>query len=165
MYERGRLNNHANEQQVMNPDVLDLELLIRKPPASVRAWWTDYPDDYHAKDPLEQPYRILTTRHLSNSREVRTYWKMPDGTAIDILEILNLKPDGTWTYEVPSPNRLGIHVLDEFRPESTPEGTRLLIHSTLTPKDAAAANNVSRLKRTMIQGWKQAAEICERDAP
>jgi len=148
----------------MTSEVLDLEILIRKPPASVRAWWTDYPDDYRAKDPREQPYRILTTRRLPNGREVRTYWKMPDGSALEVLEVLNLKPDGSWTYELPYPNPMGIHVLDEFRTEPTPSGTRLLIYSTLTPRDPSAASRVSWLKEIMIWTWKLAAEVCEHDA-
>jgi len=149
----------------MTSEVLDLEILIRKPPASVRAWWTDYPDDYRAKDPREQPYRILTTRRLPNGRRVRTYWKMPDGSTLEVLEVLNLKPDGSWTYDVPYPNPLGIHVFDEFRPDPSPEGTKLMIHSTLTPGDASGMTHISELKGYMLQGWKLAAEICERDAP
>ena len=149
----------------MTSEVLNLELLIRKPPDSVRAWWTDYPDDYHAKDPREQPYRILTTRRLPNGREVRTFWRLPDGSTPELQEVLNLKPDGSWTYEVLYPNPTGIHIFDEFRTEPTPNGTRLLIHSTLTPRDPAATSRVSGLKEIMIQGWKLAAEVCEHDAP
>jgi hypothetical protein len=78
---------------------------------------------------------------------------------------LSLKPDGSWTYEVPYPNPTGIHVFDEFRTEPTPNGTRPLIRSTLTPRDASATSRVSALKEFMIQGWKLAAEICEHDAP
>ena len=149
----------------MNSESINLELLIRKPPSSVRAWWTDYPDDYRAKDSREQPYRILTTRRLANGREVRTYWKMPDGSSAEVREILNVNSDGGWTYDVPCPNLTGIHVFDEFRPETTSEGTRLLIHSTLTPEEPSAADRVAWLKEFMIQGWKMAAEICEGDAP
>jgi hypothetical protein len=148
----------------MTSEVLNLELMIRKPPESVRAWWTEYPDDYHAKDPREQPYRILTTRKLPNGREVRTYWRMPDGSTPEVQEILHLKSDGSWTYEVPYPNPIGIHVFDEFRTEPTSNGTRLLIRSTLTPLGPSASSRVSGLKEIMIQGWKIAAEICERDA-
>ena len=148
----------------MTSEVLNLELLIRKPPDSVRAWWTDYPDDYHVKDPREQPYRILTIRRLPNDREVRTYWRMPDGSTPEVQEFLNLKPDGSWTYEVPYPNATGIHVFDEFRTEPTPEGTRLLIHSTLTPGDPSTTSRIAALKEFMIQGWKLATEICEHDA-
>lgn len=146
-------------------DAIDLEMIIRKPPESVRAWWTEYPDDYHAEDPLEQPYRILTTRRLPTGREVRTYWRMPDGSNAEVREILNLKPDGSWTYDVPLPNATRIHVFDEFRVEATSDGTKLSIHSTLTAGDASAANRISGLKQFMIQGWKDAAKICERDAP
>jgi hypothetical protein len=149
----------------MTPEVIDLELLIRKRPDSVRAWWTEYPDDYHAKDPREQPYRILTTRRLPNGRELRTYWRMPDGSNAEIKEVLNLKPDGNWTYDVPCPNPTGIHVFDEFRTEATADGTKLLIHSTLTPEDPSATSRVAALKEFMITGWKLAAEICDRDAP
>jgi hypothetical protein len=149
----------------MTSEVLNLELMIRKPPESVRAWWTDYPDDYHAKDPREQPYRILTIRKLPNGREVRTYWRMPDGSNAEVQEILDLKPDGSWTYEVPYPNLTGVHVFDEFRAEATPNGTRLLIHSTLTPRDSSGTSGVSGLKELMVHGWKLAAEICEHDTP
>jgi hypothetical protein len=149
----------------MNFEVLDLELLIRKPPNSVRVWWTEYPDDYQAKDPQEQPYRILTTRRLPNGREVRTYFRQPDGSTLELQEILNLKPDGSWTYEIPYPNPLGIHIMDEFRTEPTLNGTKLLIHSTLTPRDPSATSRVSSLKEYMTQGWKNAAKLCEHDAP
>lgn len=145
-------------------EVLNLELLIRKSPQSVRAWWTDLPDDYTAKDPREQPYRILTTRHLENGRELRTYWKLPDGSTPDFQEILKLNPDGTWQFDIPN-TPVGIHLFDEFRTESTPDGTKLLIHSTLTPKDPSATTRIAMLKEFMITGWKLAAEICERDAP
>jgi hypothetical protein len=149
----------------MASEVLDRELMIRKPPESVRAWWTDYPDDYQATDPREQPFRILTTRRLPNGRELRTFWRLPDGSTMELQEVLTLKSDGNWTYEILYPNPLGTHIFDEFRAEPTPNGTRLLIHSTLTPRDPAAANRVSGLKEIMISNWKQAAEICEHDAP
>ena len=147
----------------MNSEVINLELMIRKPPASVRAWWTDLPEDYQAKDPQEQPYRIVTTRRLPNRRELRTYWRMPDGTAFDFQEILALKPDGSWTFEIP--NGIGFHIKDEFRTEPVPTGTKLTIRSTLTPLDPNAASRISTQKELMTQGWKGAAKICERDAP
>jgi len=147
----------------MASEVLNLELLIRKPPESVRAWWTDLPDDYVAKDPREQPYRIVTERKMQNGRELRTYWRWPDGTTREAQEILSLKSDGSWTFEVP--NGVGFRIVDEFRTESVPTGTKLIIRSTLTPLDHSAASRISALKEFMIQGWKDAAEICERDAP
>jgi hypothetical protein len=145
------------------PDVINLQLLIRKSPESVRAWWTDLPEDYQAKDPREQPYRIVTIRRLPNGRELRTYWRMPDGSTFDFQEILTLKPDGSWTFEIP--NGMGFHIFDEFRTESVPTGTKLTIRSTLTPLDSSAASRISAQKELMAQGWKGTAEICEHDAP
>jgi len=146
----------------MNSEVLTLELMIRKSPESVRAWWTDNPDDYYAKDPHEQPYRILTTRRLPNGRELHTYWRMPDGSAFDFQEILTLKPDGSWTFEIP--NGMGFRIFDEFRTEPVSTGTKLTIRSTLTPLDPSAASRIAGQKELMTQGWKGAAQICERDA-
>jgi hypothetical protein len=88
---------------------------------------------------------------------------MPDGSAFDFHEILNLKPDGSWTFEIP--NGMGFHIMDEFRTEPVPTGTKLTIRSSLTALDASAANRISMQKELMTQGWKGAAKICERDAP
>ncbi len=143
--------------------ILDLQLLIRKSPNSVRAWWTDLPDDYVAQDPREQPYRILTLRRLANGRELRTYWRMPDGLTREIQEILIMKTDGSWAFEIAN-HPTGLHILDEFRTETVPEGTRLHIRSTLTPREASATGRMAELKERMIQAWTIAAEICERDA-
>jgi len=150
-------------RSMSQPNVINLELLIRKPPESVRVWWTDLSDDYHAKDPREQPYRIVTTRKLPNGRELHTYWRLPDGSAFDFQEILTLKPDGSWTFEIP--NGMGFHIPDEFRAEAVPTGTKLTIRSTLTPLDSASADRISAQKELMSQGWRGAAIICERDAP
>ncbi len=88
---------------------------------------------------------------------------MPDGSAFDFQEILALKPDGSWTFKIP--NGMGFHITDEFRTESVPTGTKLIIRSTLTPLDPSADSRISAQKELMTQGWKGAAEICERDAP
>ena len=146
-----------------NSDVINLELLIHKSPQSIRAWWTEFPDDYRAKDPQEQPYRILTTRRLPNGRELETYWRLPDGFTFNMREILTLKPDGSWMFEIP--NGLGFHILDEFRTELAPNGTKLIIKSTLTPQDPTAADRMTSQKELMTEGWKGAAQLCERDAP
>ena len=144
-------------------DVINLELLIRKSPESVRAWWTDLPEDYRAKDPQEQPYRIVTTRRSPHGRELRTYWQMSDGSTFDFQEILTIKPDGSWIFEIP--NGMGFHIMDEFRAEPVPAGTKLTIRSTLIPLDSSAAGRISMQKELMTQGWMGAAKICERDAP
>jgi hypothetical protein len=89
---------------------------------------------------------------------------LPDGSTPELQEVLKLKADGSWTYELPYPNPIGIHVFDEFRTEPTADGTRLLIHSTLTPRDPDATSRLSGLKEIMIWTWKLAAEACEHDA-
>ena len=144
-------------------DVINLELVIRKAPQSIRAWWTDLPEDYQAKDSMEQPYRIVTRRRLSSGRELETFWRMPDGSTFSFREIMTLKPDGSWTFEIP--DGMGFQILDEFRTQPDPSGTKLIIRSTLTPLDASAASRLSSQKELMTQGWKGAAKICERDAP
>ncbi len=145
-------------------ETLDLELFIRKPPASVRSWWVDLPEDYQANDPREQPYRIVTLRRLADGRELRTYWRTPDGSTRDMVEILHVKPDGSWTFEIPE-HPLGFHILDEFRPEPVANGTKLHIRSVITPREASATSRIQTQKERMVQGWKVAAELCERDAP
>jgi hypothetical protein len=89
---------------------------------------------------------------------------MPDGSARDWQETLTLKSDGSWTFEIPN-HPTGIHIFDEFRTEAAPEGTRLHIRSKLTPRDPSAVSRIAMQKERMTQGWKVAAEICERDAP
>ena len=59
---------------------------------------------------------------------------------------------------------MGFHILDEFRTEPAPTGAKLTIHSTLTPQNPSAASRMPMQKQLMTQGWKMAAEICERDA-
>ena len=148
---------------VQGSDVLSLEFLIRKSPEAIRAWWTDLPDDYQAKDPREQPYRIVTLRRMPNGRELRTYWRTPDGSTRDWQELLTMKTDGSWAFEIPN-HPAGLHILDEFRTEPTTGGAKLIIRSTLTPQDPSAASRIPTQKERMTQAWKIAAEICERDA-
>jgi hypothetical protein len=79
-------------------------------------------------------------------------------------EILTLKPDGSWTFDVPN-HPTGLRILDEFRTEQIPEGTKLHIRITLTPRDPSAASQIPIQKERMIQASKVIPEICERDAP
>jgi hypothetical protein len=75
-----------------------------------------------------------------------------------------MKPDGNWTFEIPE-HPAGFHILDEFQLEPTPNGTKLRIKSTLTPREASAVSRMQTQKERMVQAWKIAGEICERDAP
>src|SRR5579884_1958865 len=114
--------------------VFELTLHIRKPPQHVRSWWTDFPEDYIAKDPTEQPFRIITKKKTSSGKELQTFWRLPDGSVREQFEIMQVKQDGSWTFEIPN-HSLGFHILDEFSVESKNEEkeTILHIHSTITP--------------------------------
>ena len=133
---------HQNEQQ---GDVLELELLIRRPPESVKVWWTELPDDYLATDPAEQPFRILTTRRIPRGRELLTYWRQPDGSVRENHEIMQVSPDAAWTFEIPS-HPLGLKIFDEFSAKATKDGTLLLIRSTLTAIEPTASARIPAQK-------------------
>jgi hypothetical protein len=161
---RGLRRIYIEEKDLATEEgILDLELFIKRSPASVRAWWTDLPDDYTAQDPREQPFRIVTLTQTPNGRELRTYWRMPDGSTREMRELLALKPDGNWTFEIPE-HPAGFHVFDEFQIEPVESGTKLHIRSTLTPRTTSAARSIATQKDRMAQAWKIAGEICERDA-
>ncbi len=139
-----------------------LDLLIRRTPESIRRWWTDLADDYTAIDPREQPYRIVTRKRTLGSRELLCYWRSPDGTERQTQETLHMHEDGSWTFDVIHP--AGFHILDEFRTVPVEGGTRLEIRSKLTPQVQGAESGIPMQKQRMVQAWKIAAEICERDA-
>jgi hypothetical protein len=147
-----------------NQTVLELDLLIRRPPESVKAWWTDLPDNYSAADPTEQPFRILTTRRTPQGRELTTYWRLPDGSVRENHEIMRVGEDCTWTFEIPS-HPLGLKIFDEFSAKATKDGTSLRIRSTIIPLESAASARIKAQKERMAEVWKRAAKICERDAP
>jgi hypothetical protein len=148
--------------------VFELTLHIRKPPQHVRSWWTDFPEDYIAKDPTEQPFRIITKKKTSSGKELQTFWRLPDGSVREQFEIMQVKQDGSWTFEIPN-HSLGFHILDEFSVESKNEEkeTILHIHSTITPNPSIpyseAKPRLETLSKSMGTVWRRAAEICEQD--
>jgi len=153
----------TNNQQ----DTLEMDLMIRKPSESVRRWWTNLPDDYHADDPTEQPFRIFTTKRMSNaSRGLFGYWRLQDGSIRKVREIMEVKADGTWTFEIPS-HPLGLRVFDEFSAKAILGGgvTMLHIRCVLSALEPNASARIPAQKERMKQVWRRAAEICERDAP
>src|SRR2546422_1097230 len=88
--ERGhqRLDSTAVAARVGRSLSLDLELDIRRPPRSVRAWWTDLPDDYVAKDPREQPHRIRVLARYPDRIELVGTWRGPLGREMLLPEPL-----------------------------------------------------------------------------
>ena len=142
---------------------VSLDIFIRRAPLQVRRWWTEFPDDYRAPDPREQPYRVVVLKRRSDGAHLRTYWKRPDGTEIDWEERMTVDQDGGWAFDIHHP--LGIDIRDEFHPREAEGGTRLEIRSVLRPKDATAAAQVVGLRERMTRGWKLCAELCEAATP
>ena len=145
---------------------LDLELDIHRPPQSVRAWWTDLPDEYVAKDPREQPHRIRVLARNGHRIELEGTWRGPLGRDALLRETLHVRDDGSWTFDA---RAMGLRVHDEFQAFPSGDGTRLHIRSVINP-DGPLGKIVGRLMgrrllRMLEKGWGTAAEICERDAP
>src|SRR3989442_15852467 len=103
---------------------LDLDLDIHRSPDSVRAWWTDLPDEDVAKDPREQPHRIRVLARQGDRVEVVGTWRGPLGREMLLKETLRLREDGSWTFDS---RAMGISVHDEFEVVSLGEGARLHI--------------------------------------
>jgi len=145
---------------------LDLELDIHRPPRSVRAWWTDLPDVYVAKDPREQPHRIRVLARNGDRIELVGTWRGPLGTERLLRETLRVREDGSWTFDA---RAIGLRIHDEFEAIPNGDGTRLHIRSVITPAGAlgriVARLMGRRILRMLEKGWPTAAEICERDAP
>ena len=148
----------------VSSEPLELELFIRRPPESVRAWWTDLPDDYQAKDPREEPYRIVTLRKFPNGRLLLTYWHDDeDGSTYERHEVLLTLPDGGWTVEMTdSPY---FHIRDEFQVRPGEGGSYVHLRQMRIPKDPSYASMIPEIKKEMIGFFKTMGEICERDAP
>jgi len=151
----------------MVEETFQLELFIRKPPEAVKAWWTDLPDDYLANDPDEQPFRIVTLKKYNEQgkfiRELHCYWRLPDGSERKTQEILYFSEDNEWSFDVIHP--LGFKIHDDFRAIPFEGGTRLEIKSKITVTNSKALDKLREQKERMIYVWKNAARICERDAP
>jgi len=139
-----------------------LELSIRRPPDRVRSWWTDLPDDYFAKDPAEQPFRIVTVKLIPKGRGLLTYWGAPDGPVRELRETIWVNEDGTWTFEILN-HPSGYKIFDEFSVTSKDGRATTLLHirSTLIPQNPLVP--VNELVERLIRVWRTAAEICERD--
>jgi hypothetical protein len=161
-----RLQSTAVAARVGRSLSLDLVLDIRRPPRSVRAWWTDLPDDYVAKDPREQPHRIRVLRRYPDRIELVGTWRGPLGRDSLLPETLRVREDGSWTFDA---RAMGLRIHDEFQALPNGDGTRLHIRNVITPAGAwgriVARLMGRRLLRMLEEGWPTAAEICERDAP
>ncbi len=141
----------------------DIELQIKRTPESVRAWWTNLPEDYQATDPREDPFRIVTLQKLPAGRELLTYWHNDDGSVDQRTEIMRINSDGSWTVEMTDDPRFHFH--DTFTVRAAKDRTILTIHQVITAKDPSSAGRIPKLKKGLVEFFTTMAEICERDAP
>lgn len=145
---------------MLKPD-LEVIVHIKRPPHEVRAWWTDFPDEYHATDPKEQPHRIVVKRRSETERVMDTYWKVL-GRETRIPETMRIDPHGDWTVDVALP--FGLRQRDEFTLHPTADGTRVEIRVYL--KGAVKGPYLALYGRASYRKtWENAARLCERDAP
>jgi hypothetical protein len=142
-----------------------MEITIQRAPESVRRWWTEYPDDYVATDPREQPFRIRTLDRKDGKRHVMTTWKRPDGSIAEWEEFLEIFPDGSWTYTIPR-NVGNYRIFDRFLPRPGAEGgTVLRIESDVEALTPEAVAGIEAQAVRMEAGWRAIVPLCERDAP
>src|SRR2546428_26956 len=141
---------------------------VGHPPTApfLRAWWTDLPDDYVAKDPREQPHRIRVLVRYPDRIELVGTWRGPLGKEMLLPETLRVRQDGSWTFDA---RPMGLRVHDEFQASPSGDGTRLHIRTVITPA-GAWGRIVARLMgggllRLLEKRWPTPAAICERDAP
>lgn len=142
---------------------LDVTVDIARPPDVVRRWWTEFPTEYRATDPREQPHRIVTLRRDARVLDLLTYWRGPLGREIEVPETFEMRDDG-WDVHIRLP--FGLRQKDEFFLTPTPTGTRVrilvTIHApTLAAKLARPAMMIYA-RRSYPATWRSAARLCER---
>ncbi len=145
-----------------DPSLLSLDLFVRRTPFQVRQWWTEFPDDYHATDPREQPFRIVTLQRAGKERRLRTHWRTADGGEMVVPETLLLMDENSWTFDVENP-LFQIH--DEFRTLPVEGGTRLEIRSTIRPRGEAGRKGLELQRERMARQWRLCPSLCEAAVP
>ncbi len=145
---------------------LEVDVIIPRPPAEVRAWWTEMPKDYHAADPHEQPHHIVTRHRDKRTWEIDTYWRVPLAPNLRVPETFTFRPDG-WTVDLRVPG--GIGQRDDFTLVPTPDGTRVEIRVRIHARNAAGKLLVPFYRRYGQRNfpalWRAAGILCARDAP
>lgn len=146
----------------MEPRQFDLDLHIPASPDQVRAFWTDLPDELHAREPDVQPRRVVTLGRTAEGRDLHTWWSAPDGTEFEMRERLTLEPDGSWTFE--ARDVMGVHVYETFEVDEAPGGSRLHVHTDLIPLRTTAMDALAKLEATLKHGAEGLARQCAEKA-
>ncbi len=142
--------------------LLSLDLFVRRSPLQVRQWWTEFPDDYRASDPREQPFRIVTLNREGNERRLRTHWRTAEGGEMVVPETLVLKDEDSWTFDVDNPF---FEIHDEFRAMPVEGGTRLEIRSTIRPRAEEGWKRLELQRERMARQWNLCPSLCEAAVP
>ena len=149
------------------PDLV-VTVFVPRPRAEVLAWWTQFPDDYRAADPREQPHRILVKKREPGRIEMLTYWRGPLGREMVIPETFLFREGGDFDVDIRLP--FGLRQRDRFTLTQKDGGTEVRIELDVEPR--AALGTLTRraflafyAKRQYPRTWRAAAELCARDAP
>lgn len=139
---------------------------VKRQPEAVQSWWTDLPDDYHAKDPRENPFRIRTLARRSDGADLESWWRGPFGRTRKAIEHLRVLGKGHFTYDI----AMGaVQVHDDFRLVPTPAGSRMDVQTTLRPTTFPARLFlplfVPAMKRQFRKTWRDALDVCEKEVP
>ena len=145
----------------MKPTKFTLDISVDCPAAVVRKWWTEFPAEYSAKDPVE-PHRVVTSKILPHGKVLATYWHGPDGKEIQIEQVMTLKPDGSWEFDLTHP--AGYHVHERFRASEGKGRTLLKVTAEVTPQNAKAEAEIQAQVDWMESRFRRWAKVCERDA-
>lgn len=150
------------------PD-LTVNVHVARPRAEVLAWWTQFPDDYRAQDPQEQPHRIVVRRREPGRVEMLTYWRGPLGREVVVPETFLFREGGDFDVELRLPLGLAQHDRFTFTPRED-GGTDVRIEVDVMPRQALGRLTRGAFlslyaRRQYPRTWREAARLCERDAP
>lgn len=139
----------------------DLTVPIARDPAGVARWWLDFPADYRATDPREQPFRIETLSRTAERIDVRTTWRMMGRTRV-FDETIWVRGPLAFDAQITMGR---VVVEDTFRlAEDGRGGSLMRIHTTMRPRGPmgkVAANMMAPLMhRWMRKVWADAATLC-----
>lgn len=104
---------------------MTVEVDVQRPPETVRAWWLDLPEVYETDDPREQPHRIVKVAEDEDRMELRTFWKGPFGSEMELGETIHRDREDGWRIDIELP--VGLAQEDIFTLTPTETGTRVTI--------------------------------------
>ncbi len=138
---------------------------IRRDPEGVARWWFEFPANYSATDPREQPYQIETIRRTDDVVEVMTHWRMM-GVHVKLPETITRGNATSFDARI----RMGnILVHDEFRLADDGAGGSVMRISTKVTGASTMARMMAPVVAPLLHAWmkrtwRNAALLCEEEA-